>query len=289
VSSKYPQGERAFNEWLVEEYLKHGSVDETFQKHRWNIPISYAGYQRVLDKWGIIKASGPNSKLTEVLEFLTRLAEKNIPFEKLYAKTPPSFRTSSATLYRVLSYIKEGMTRRMGTGLVITPHNNHRQVLVGRDVSKPRPEFGKPFGSISMPVGFSRKRDSREDAILRVLQQEVFTKHAIKKNMPNIIPVRPKPFMFLDVADVRVEVFHIKLPKRYSRKSNFSSFKLQDFRFLPLSKMTIDSTKLSLRSGVRETARGYKKYLELKEEGFEVNPVLRRSQLNRLLIQTEPV
>jgi hypothetical protein len=274
------EDEEKFNRWLVSEYFKYGSVDEMLQKRNFDVPISYAQYQRVLNKWGIVKAAGPNSKLTETLDFLTKLAYENIPFDKLYTRMPSSFKTSAATLYRILSYMKEGVTRRMATALVITAAGSDKKILVANDYSRPRLSFGKTYGSISIPVSFSRLRDPREVAIVRVLQQEVFTDDAINKKMPDIISLRPRPFMFLDIADVRVEVFHIKLPNKYSKKGSFSSYKLQNYRFINVSSLAKLASKRKLRIGVREAAEGYLKYLELKKRNLSVNPIYYKSSLN---------
>jgi len=59
--------EDAFNRFIISEYLKYGSVDEVFRRNDYNLPISYPGVQRLLDKWGIVKAAGPNTLLTEAL------------------------------------------------------------------------------------------------------------------------------------------------------------------------------------------------------------------------------
>lgn len=279
--------EKRFNEFLIAEYLKYGSVDEVLRINQFGLPISHAHFHRLLTKCGIIKAAGPNSKMAEILGFMTRLTEEKIPLEALYKKMPPSFKTSAATMYRIASYVKEGITRRIATGLIITPGNNKSTILVGDDVSTPRLTLGKPYGSTSIPMGFSRKRDPREDAILRILQQEVFTKCAIKNDMPNLIPVRPKPFMFLDIADVRVEIFHIKLAKRLSRKSSFSSYKLQNFRFLEKEKIIKGDGK-KFRLGVVEAAKGYTKYLEIKKRNLEFNPLQYKSSLNYYLAEIQP-
>ena len=276
--------EKRFSEFLVSEYLKYGSVDEVLRISQFSLPISHAHYHRLLTKWGIIKAAGPNSKMAEILGFMTRFAEEKIPLEALYKKMPPSFMTSAATMYRIVSYVKEGITRRLATGLVITPASNKNKILVGNDVSIPRLTLGKPYGSTSIPMGFSRKRDSREDAILRILQQEVFTKLTIKRKMPDIIPMRPKPFMFLDIADVRLEVFHLKLPKKLSKKSNFSSFKLQNYKFLDKEKI-LKGDKKKYRLGVMDAAKGYSKFLEIKRRNLEFNPLLYKSSLNYYLAE----
>ncbi len=281
---KYPHSERQFSEYLVREYFMCGSVDEVLRKHSFGLPVSYANYQRILDKWGIVKVAGPNSKISEVLDFLTKLVEKNVPFEYLYKNMPPSFKTSAATIYRVLSYIKEGVTRRIATGLIITPSASQKRILVGEDVSKPRVELGKPYGAISIPMGFSRKIDTREEAILRVLQQEVFTEYAIERKMPGIIPVRPKPFMFLDIADVRVEIFHIRLPKRFSKLGGFSSYKLTGFKYLDIEDIKkLEKERQKFRVGVFEAIAGFRKCQGLVSRNLAFNPLQYKSSLNYFL------
>jgi len=269
--------EQKFNRFLVAEYLKYGSVDEAFKQNDYSLPISYANYQRILDQWGIIKAAGANSKLNEAIDFLYHLAEKEVPFEALYKKMPVSFRTSAVTLYRILSYVKEGLTRRVGTGLILSPFGNQRNILIAKDISRPRLELGKPYGAITIPMGFSRKRDSREDAILRILQQEVFTNLALAKKVPKIIPLAPKPFMFLDIADVRVEIFEIRLPQKWSSTRIYSSYKLQNYKFVDIDNLT---PLKSLRIGVAEVVAGYTKYLEFKQRKLSFNPLQYKSSLN---------
>ena len=277
------KNERKFNEFLVKEYLKHGSVDEVIRQLEFNLPISYAGYQRVLDRWGIVKAAGAHSTLSEAVDFLYQLAQQSISFESLYKKMPLSFRTSAVTLYRILSYVKEGITRRVATGLIITPFGNNRKILMAKDISTPRLELGKPYGALTIPMGFSRKRDPRETAILRILQQEAFSNLAIGRKTPKIIPEAPKPFMFLDIADVRVEIFDIKLSKRWSSINNFSSYKLQEFEFVDIDKLPV--SKKLFRVGVSEAVEGYKKYLEIKRRNLSFNPLQYKSRLNYHLVQ----
>jgi hypothetical protein len=284
----YPHSEKLFKKWLIEEYFRAGSVDEVLRKHRFEIPISYASYQRVLAEAGIVKAAGSHSKLNEILGFLTRLMQENVPFEYLYKKMPPSFMASAATIYRILSYIKEGITRRLATGLVITPYKDPTRVLIAEDISTPRVELGKPFGALSIPMGFSRKTDPRENAILRVLQQEVFTKQAINKKVPSVIPFRPKPFMYLDIADVRVEIFHLPLPKKFSNTRAFFSYKLKNYRFISINDSEFFEKKQdNFRVGVLEAVTGYKKYLALKRRNLVFNPLQLKSRLNYFLRNEE--
>lgn len=275
--------EQKFLTHLVAEYLKYGSVDEVFRAHKYDLPISYPGFQRVLDKWGIVKAAGPNSKLSEALSFFVHLAEEQIPLETLYKRMPPSFKTSMGTLHRILSYIKDGVTRRAGTALVISPYKKSNLVLVGNDISTPRVELGKPFGSVSLPMGFSRKRDTKEKAILRVLQQEVFTKQAISQSMPmEVIRENIDPFMYLDIADVRVSIYHLSLPKKLSGSKDFSSFKLENHRFLPIKDIISGDFK-HFRVGLIETILGYQRRLEMIDKNVTANPIFEVSSLNHEL------
>ena len=276
--------EQQFLAHLVAEYLKYGSVDEVYKAHRYDIPISYPGFQRVLDKYGIVKAAGPNSKLSEALSFFVHLAKEQIPLETLYKKMSPSFQVSMGTLHRILSYIKDGVTRRVGTALVITPYNKPDYILVGNDISTPRAELGKPFGSVSLPMGFSRKRDTKQKGILRVLQQEVFTKQAIAQTMPmDVIMKDIEPFMYLDIADVRVSIYHLSLPKELSTLKSFSSFKLENHRFLSIGNIIKGDTE-HLRVGLVETALGYQRRLEMLNKNVIASPIYEISSLNHELV-----
>lgn len=277
--------EEEFNAFLVSEYLKYGSVDEVFRVHRHDIPISYPSYQRLLDRWGIIKAAGPNSTFSEAVTFMTHLAEENIPLETLYRKMPPSFKTSIGTLHRIYSYIKEGLTRRVGTALILSPDEDREKVLVGRDFSTPRVELGKAYGSGSFPMGFSRKRDARKDAIKRVLQQEVFTEHVVRRSFPDeLIEDFPMPFMYIDIADVRVGVYSIALPESLSSVGNFFSFKLKEYEYASVDRLA-EGEGVDMRAGISEIAAGYKTYLAAVEKDLVINPFYKKSVLNEQLFQ----
>ena len=70
-----------------------------------------------------------------------------------------------ATLHRIYRDVKkqvktgieERTLRRTGTALVITTECNSERVLLGRDVSTPRLDLGKSFGSVSLPMGYSKR------------------------------------------------------------------------------------------------------------------------------------
>jgi len=286
MSNKRFPSEEDFNKFLVREYLKWGTVDEVFRKNGYNIPISYANYQRILDKWGVIKAAGPNNKLTEAVEFFAHIAKDNILLDDLYKQMPPSFQTSAKTLYRILGYIKEGITRRVGTALIISPYSSPKIILVGKDVSTPRLDLGKVYGGYTVPMGFSRKRDGRKTNILRVLQKEVFVDQTIEKQFPfEVIPNRVEPFMYLDIADVRVSCYQIFLSKDQTKCLLPNSYKLKDYKFLNISEVMKTKPDMEFRAGVTEIVKGYIRYLGLLGRNLSINPLQGQSLLNRKLAE----
>ena len=274
--------ERLFNKWLISEYLKYGSVDEVYKVNDYDIPISYMGFQRLLDKWGIVKAAGPNTRLTEALIFLEELSLEKIPLERLYKRMPPNFKASMATMHRILSHVRAETIRRVGTALVVTPFNNPSLVLVGNDVSPiVRTDVGKPYGSITLPMGYSKRTENRGTSILRVLQQEVFTLPTIegKDTAPRVIPTHTNAFMYLDIADVRVAVYALTLPFELSDGKDFTSFKIENHRFMHLGEM-IDK-RHNFRTGIKEIALGYQRHLE--DKAVSPRPIFERSILNQEL------
>ncbi len=274
--------EHQFNKMLVGEYLRWGSVDEVLKRHSWDLPISISGFYRVLDRWGVVRAAGPNNKLSEAIDFLEELTYERIPLERLYKKFPPSFQTSAVTLHRILSYVKEGITRRRATALIVTPEGGGETMLIGRDISTQRLEYGKPYGSYSLPMGFSKRNEAREDSILRVLQQEVFTRQTVEGEFPEgIIPDNPRPFAYFDIVDTRVSVYHVPLSRPLNLLENFTSYKLKDFQFLTFGE--IEEMGGLFRVGVPEIAEIYLRYLTLLETSSCKIPFIETSDLNRNL------
>src|SRR4030066_1665684 len=190
------KNERKFNEFLVKEYLKHGSVDEVIRQLEFNLPISYAGYQRVLDRWGIVKAAGAHSTLSEAVDFLYQLAQQSISFESLYKKMPSSFRTSAVTLYRILSYVKEGITRRVATGLIITPYGNQRKILMAKDVSTPRLELGKPYGALTIQWVFQGRETQGKLQFCEFYNRRYLAILLLKRKPLRLSPKHPNPLCF---------------------------------------------------------------------------------------------
>lgn len=282
--------ELEFNRMIVAEYLKWGSVDEIFSRHNYDLPISYPGVHRILNRWEIVKSAGPNTHLAESLAFFTRLLEERIPLERLYKKMPPSFNTSMATLHRIYGNIKkqvkdeleERNPLRMGTALVISPYDDKYKILTAVDISTPRIDLGKPYGAVSLPMGFSKRKESGETSILRVLQQEAFSEETILQEFPyQVIPEGAKPFMYLYIADVKVSVYRMTMPPDLSCEEGFSSLKLKGFRFVEASELANYSVSdAHIRMGVGDIARGYLDRLSQDISYKPITPKYYDSQLN---------
>ena len=240
---------------LVASYLKYGSVDKVFTDFAHDTGVSYPHFHRILKRWGIIKSAGPQSRLAEAVYFLTALAKDNLPLETLYKTMPPSLQISAVTLHRILSYVKRGLTRRRGTALIVSPESNLTLALIGRDISTPRPEIGKPFGSLSLPMTYSKRTESAQASILRVLQQEVAATLSVARRLPSLIPDDPKVVVMIDIADVRVRTYQVIVPNRLIEK--LDSYKLTDLAFMPLSQIAANAgLESSFRAGVPEIAAG---------------------------------
>ncbi|KKT29703.1 MAG: hypothetical protein UW41_C0027G0012 [Candidatus Collierbacteria bacterium GW2011_GWC2_44_18] len=247
-----------FETYLVSEYFKHGSINKVFSAHHYNLPISFAGFTRVLTKYHVVKSAGPNSNLSESLHILSKIVDYKIPLERIYHQfAPKTIQVSTNTLHRILHYTRLGLTRRQGAALVINPKESVERYLLGNDLSLSNPSLGRK-GDLSLPMGHSKIGENPRESILRVLQQEVFTNLVLEDRFPfHLIPVHPKPLMYINIADIRVSVYHIELDKEL----NFSSFKLSNLRFKKLN----DISALKTRPGILEIIQNYEK-LSLQPE-----------------------
>lgn len=275
--------EQRFYRDLVALYLKHGSVERVFSECCDNIPVSYPEYHRILDKWGIVKNIGrKNSTFSEVITFFSKLVLEDLSVEKLYKKMPYDFETSLATIYRIYGLIKRGITRRCATALIISPQDCHELVMVGNDVSTPRLEIGKPFGSLTYPTTFSDKSDNYQQSVLRVLQQEVFTKMSVSKRFPyEILDQVKKPFAFVDIVDVRVSLHRLILPYNLSQIENFTSYKLKDQRYIHINQLIEPINNLYTRQGMFEMSTAYNDKVLGSKKSKKIASIRYLSHLNQ--------
>ena len=281
MSERFRLSEREieFYKPLIALYLKYGSVDQVFSSQYYNTGVSYPHFHRILNEWGIIKSTGPQSRFAEAIFFLTALAKDKLPLESLYKTMPPSLQISATTLHRILSYVKRGLTRRHGTALLVSPESNPDLVLIGRDISTPRPELGKPFGSYSLPMTYAKGDESDHESVLRTIQQEVAASLTLNRKLsPNLIPEKPKVDLTIDIADVRVKAYRLTISDDIIEK--LDSYKLSNLTFIPLEqvgqKSSLDS---NFRAGVPEIAQAY---LEIRDKSLATPPHY-DSLLNRSL------
>jgi hypothetical protein len=241
-----------FEKKLVSEYLKCGSINKVFQKHQYNLPISFAGYDRLLTKYGVVKSAGPNSQFSESLYLMKLLANYKIPLERLYHQhAPHSIQVSTNTLHRILHYTRLGMTRRQGAILIITPQNEPGKVLIGNDLSLSRTSIMGQRGDLTLPMGHSKAGESPKDSLARILQNEVFSNATINRSFPwKMIPDHLKPLMYINLADICVSVYKLTLPVKYP---HFSSFKLKNLELVDISKIDFSIA----RPGVKDVLDAY--------------------------------
>jgi len=237
-----------FDKFLVSEYLKYGSINKVYSIHHFNLPISFASYHRVLNKFKVIKSAGPNSQLSESLNILSKISSYKIPLERVYHQyAPRSIQVSTNTLHRILHYTRLGLTRRQGTALLITEPDHPLSFLTGVEKNTPNSALGKR-GDITLPMGHSKIGESPQDAIARVLQQEVFTDQTVAGTFPwKLVPKHPQPTMYINIADIKVTVYHLILDHNLP----FSSFKLNLLKYRSLKELLASN----LRPGVEDILR----------------------------------
>lgn len=254
------------DKFFITEYLKLGSVDRVFRKHKHNLPISAPTYHRLINNWGgvgLVKTAGPNSNLSEVLLILSRLLDTQLPLETFFrTHVPASLKPTLSTTHRVIKKVKEGVFRRLGTALIITSNINGKKILVGQDVSLTNTHFGYK-GDLSLPMGYSKHDEATSTSIRRILEREVFTQKVINKTFPyNLVPQNPKSFMTINIADVSVKAYHLELPEKFLKPNQLSSFKLKNLRLINLDKITsLKPLERGIRPGIVEIAQHYENHL----------------------------
>ncbi len=231
-----------FEDQLISDYLKYESIESVFKKNKYNLPISFAGYARLLIKKNIVTTAGPNSHLSESLYFFSLLKECGGPVSKLHHKL--GINISTQTLHRILHNIRFGITRRYGTALIIEDIKNPGNFLLGQDNSL-QGKLGKR-GDWSLPMSHAREQDSHYTSILRVLQREVFTNQTIGNNFPyEILKQNLSPIFSINITDINVRVYHLKID---SSQLEYSSFKLSNHQYFSSAQLS----SLNLRTGVRQ-------------------------------------
>lgn len=278
-------------------YLQYGSVDEVLRSYPEYLPISFAAYHRLIEKYGLVKSAGRHASFPEVLHFFReKMLAPETPLETLYKSMPPSFQTSMQTLHRIYHLIEKRLVRRYATALFISNENPYEIVMAQELTGNSR--YGKRPGNLTVPMTFSRKNGSKlgeesvEESILRVLQQEFSIKRTISgdfspasKIVKGLIPDNIQPFVQFDTVDVRVNVYNIRLTEELISNPKFSSLRLDNHRFLHINDLLSGETE-NLREGVLEMVYAYEEFI--KDGEFRVAPERSISNLN-LALTTEAV
>ncbi|MFC1649214.1 hypothetical protein ACFL2C_00690 [Patescibacteria group bacterium] len=252
MSNKHSTSELKYHKQLVKLYLKHGSLDEVFKSEGSDLPFSYPHAHRILNDWGVVKSVGrQRTGLAETIYFFDRLAKEKIPIEKLKRSMPHRFHASASSLHRAYRHIRNGLTQREATAILMLLDS---KVLVGNDLTSSRLHYGKIKGSKTIPVSFSSKHENPYVSLLRTLQQEVFSAEVVeKKSIQGFIPKTPKPFLLIDIADVRCRVYYLRTSAAKLKKFKLKSYKLENLRFVPMSKVPKKNySNTSWRPGIPE-------------------------------------
>ena len=282
------------DEWYAALYLEFGSIEQILDTLS-DLPISVAEYYRAIDRVGIVKGEGRTStSLAQTLYiFWQRALEPNLTFKQIYLSIPLSTRASRTfpslnTIYRIYDSVKKRKTTRLGVGVVISKDWNNTSVLVA-DEKFGSNLHGRVSGNTTIPFGFVCKKLPFEKSVLRILQREFSTELALQGRLVldaqrslnsfsrNLIPENIRPFMEIDVLDIKVQIAHIRLPMELCDLSHASSFAVDNHRFDGVDNLLSNN---NLRPGMEEVLLGYSKYLFEKD----YVPIYTESQLNRSLI-----
>ncbi len=256
---------RYSDEWLIKRYFQYGSVEEAILGVDSTVPFSFADYHRRLTRYGIVGSAGRHTNLTEALHFFRmKQMEPGTPLERLYKRMPSDFKTSISTLHRIYDRIEQSIPHRKATAVIVSSENDPHQVLIAREIFS-NPMYGKVAGINTIPMTFSSPRDTTNDRIFRVIQQEVLENHAIngcfsdRRFVDEMVSRLSYRFFTYYLLDVEVSCFQLRLPYGYS----FSSHKLTDHKFMYVSDVLHDA--FSTRVGVKEILEAYTESLFAKE------------------------
>lgn len=244
--------------WFANLYFQYGSAEKVlshFLLKGESLPISIAGYHRLINKLGIIKSVGrKETKFNEALYFFAHKAlEPALPLAKIYRDYMPlQFDTSLVSLHRIYNNVLGGDISKHAVALIISKDYSDKFLIADETTSSIR--YGKYAGDATIPMTYAKANESTEVSLLRLLQQEVFTSLAIEGKLSkqstlakNLINKSVFQTNF-DILNVRIAVYKLLLPS--DSQMTFSSHKLSNHRFINLDEMA--NSNLAFRWGVEE-------------------------------------
>ena len=218
------------DEWLVDLYFRHGSVENAIRSFD-NLPVSVASFHRAIKRYGVIKQAGRRRlSLAKTLYFFAQKAlDPAVPLETLYRSMPPSFKQSASigSLHRIYSGAMGRVERLHATGLIITPQGDGSRILTVEEKT----------GERTIPFGHSIKTEPAENSVLRVLQHEFSTKMTLERKLVkgssltrSLIPKNRDPLFRFHILDIGVDIYHLEMPPEVVPVS-FSSYKVSGHKF----------------------------------------------------------
>ncbi len=254
--------------WLIANYLKYGSVEAVMCAYDYSIPCSVADYHRRVRKAGIVKGDGrANKSFAQALYvFLEKTLQPSLSLEKIYRSLPLTLRDARmSSIYRIYDSIMKQKTRRAAVGVVISPEGRPGTILVA-DELRSSSTSAKKSGETTIPFGFASKKHSFDRSLLRIMQREFSTTLALSGELvvgsemsSKLIPADTRPFLELQLLDVRVSVAHLTLPGELCDLSKCTSFTVNNHRWVPLEDCV--NGKVGLRTGVGEVLASYHDFL----------------------------
>lgn len=255
-----------FEQQLISDYLRLESIEAVFKERKYNLPISFAGFARLLSKNKVVTTAGPNSHLSETLFLLSILKDCGGSLSQLSKKI--NLTISTKTLHRILHAVRMGVTRRFGAALLLEDSRYPGKFLLGKDASL-RKKFGEK-GDWSLPMSHTREQDSHYASILRVLQREVFAEQTAYGEFPfDILNQSLSPVFSIDIADIKVYVYYLKYD---FSNLKFSSFKLSEHEFFDVFELE----NMKMRSGVLEIVTNFGKVTDKHYLNSDLNLALKR-------------
>ncbi len=285
------------DDWLLSLYLQYGSVESVLSEFDYSLPVSVSDYHRLVKKRGMVKGEGrANASLAQTLYvFLNKTLDPNLSIERVYRSIPLSIRTKEtfpalATIYRVYQAVLEGKTNKQAVGLVISPPQDFRKILLV-DEKITNTQVAKKQGDSTIPVGFTPKNMSADKSILRVMQREFSNELAINGKLAlderqqltdfarKIIPSDISPFLTINILDIKLHIFHLVLPLELVGLKSCTSATVENHRFMDTQEIL--ESGLSLRPGISDVLRAFNAHLMGEAQARQIT-----SKLNLALMHS---
>ena len=241
-------------------YLMLGSSERVASQYKRQLNgLSTFGINNLLDCKGIVRQprSLSHRRIADSIDIVSGIASGNQTIASFLAQFDLTERPRIDSFLRnVYRRMLVPGSRLHATTLRIFPEDDPDVFLVGRDFSPPKIPGLRKIGDFTPPAVFTDPRLSSRERIACVLQREVFSHFAIKGELsaqgPLIRELVPdengEPLLVHGIADVHVEIFDLKLPRRVVDSGQLNSVYLEQFKFMSEGEIMAQSERF--RPGV---------------------------------------